>query len=507
MIVALAAVWGGLGTEAAPLNQEPLDAFDEAIDVRVVTTEVVVTDSKGNRVTGLPRDAFRLVVDGKVMPITYFSELGPETASESAGQDAFGAENETTAGVSFLVFIDDVLTLVRNRDFVLESLRAQLPELGSRDRMAIVAYDGIELAVLADWTDSLRALEQAVDTAMQRPGEGIKWIALRRMEDYIANWEGRATRRSVLAAAASLNSLRVPPGRKALLLIAGSWDPYEVQTAGNFRDWCYSGSCEGSGVFSALTDAANLLNYSIYSVDVEGRDPSANWAREKRIQGALAVLARETGGQSLLNGERRQALQIASNDTRAYYSLGFVPGSARRDRRHRIRIRVDRPGLEVRSRESFVTVSPERTEELEMLQAMLTGSGRRAPDFPVTVGEARPLNPWKMELEVSISVPVHELTWLPQEEEWIARFEIQLAALDVHGSASDVVRHPMVLRRLSAPESSTFVEYPFTVTMRKRQQSLAIYVRDQFGGEVHSGVVAVPPPPRKQANAEALGAE
>ena len=492
---------------AVTRTQEPVEAFDDAIEVRVVTTEVVVTDEDGTRVSGLPRDAFRVVVDGKEVPIAYFSEIGPDALAGGSPGGGEGAAAQQTPGVNFLVFIDDVLTLVRNRDFVLEALREQLAFLGPRDRMAIVAYDGTELAVLADWTSSRSALEQAVDRAIARPGEGIKWIALRRMEDYIANWEGRATRRSVLAAAASLSTLDVPSGRKALLLVAGSWDPLEVRTASNFRDWCYSGTCEGGGVFAALTDAANLLNYSIYSIDVEGRDPNSNWPREKRIQNALRVLAKETGGQTLLNAKRRAALEVASSDTRSYYSLGFVAPEARRDRRSRIRVQVERPGLKVRSRASFVTVSPERSEELEMLQAMLLGSGRRSPDFPVRVGPAEPVSTWKMEAEVSVSVPLHDLTWLPDDDGWVARFEIQLAALDVHGRASDVARHPMVVRREEIPSVETFLGYPFTVTMRKRQQSLAVYVRDQIGGDVHSGVVSVAPPRAQQLSAGATSSQ
>src|SRR5690349_14495023 len=57
----------------ARLDDAP--TFGERIDVRVVNVEVVVTDKSGNRVTGLPASEFRLKVDGKEVPIEYFSEV------------------------------------------------------------------------------------------------------------------------------------------------------------------------------------------------------------------------------------------------------------------------------------------------------------------------------------------------------------------------------------------------------------------------------------------------
>ena len=49
--------------------------FGESIDVRVVNVEAVVTDRDGNRVTGLKPGDFRLRVDGKEVPVEYFSEV------------------------------------------------------------------------------------------------------------------------------------------------------------------------------------------------------------------------------------------------------------------------------------------------------------------------------------------------------------------------------------------------------------------------------------------------
>ena len=81
-----------------PKSQES-PVFGETIDVRVVNVEVVVTDRDGNRVTGLKPGDFRLKVDGKEVPVTYFSEIagGQSVAAPPAGAAAERAP--ATSGV------------------------------------------------------------------------------------------------------------------------------------------------------------------------------------------------------------------------------------------------------------------------------------------------------------------------------------------------------------------------------------------------------------------------
>ena len=67
--------------------QEPGDeVFGEAIDVRVVNVEAVVADKRGNRVRGLTAADFRLLVDGREVPIDY--SVSPPSAPSSAPSSA-----------------------------------------------------------------------------------------------------------------------------------------------------------------------------------------------------------------------------------------------------------------------------------------------------------------------------------------------------------------------------------------------------------------------------------
>ena len=136
----------------------PASIFGETVEVRVINVEVVVTDKQGLPVTGLQPGDFALKVDGAEVPIQYFTEVrggdaieGPPDAPvmvPGVPQLAPG----TPVGTSYLVFIDDFYPLARDRDLVIEKLSADLGRLRPEDRMAVVAYDGLQLEMLSSWS-------------------------------------------------------------------------------------------------------------------------------------------------------------------------------------------------------------------------------------------------------------------------------------------------------------------------------------------------------------------
>src|SRR6185436_12993530 len=127
--------------QPAPAGEE-LSVFGESIDVRVVNVEVVVTDRSGTRVTDLKPGDFRLKVDGKEVPISFFTEVREGvSAAPAAGeaQPAGPVEPGSAIGTSYLVFIDDYFSTEVRRNEVLASLKSDISRLGPQDRMAIVA--------------------------------------------------------------------------------------------------------------------------------------------------------------------------------------------------------------------------------------------------------------------------------------------------------------------------------------------------------------------------------
>ncbi len=172
-------VCGALALQAAAAlaRQDDVEAaFSEAIDVRVVNVEVVVTDEQGRRVHDLTPSDFRVLIDGQPVPIDYFSEIREGravTAGESGGATLPALQPNAFAGTSFLVFIDDSFSIKQDRDRVLDHLEDDLTKLGPADHMAIVAFDGSSMTKLTDWTNSSAKLAASLEQARGREALGL----------------------------------------------------------------------------------------------------------------------------------------------------------------------------------------------------------------------------------------------------------------------------------------------------------------------------------------------
>ncbi len=507
LLTTLGLTAGGSALAAQPTSAEtpppPTERFGEAIDVRIINLEVQVRDRDGRPVVGLPADAFRVAVGGVEVPIAHFEEIADRRLTDPLGLRGEPIEELPDTRSSYLFFLDDELNLKTRRDFVLRFLRGELDRIQPGDRAAVVAFDGRKLEVLTQWTESIAELDDTLARAMTRPADGIVHLARRRMPGWVANWEGNAARRSVLAAASALHSLPAPPGRRVLVLVAGSWDPIELSRADRFASWCVADTCDGLLILRVLTDTANLLDYSIVAVDVEGRDVDLNWEREKRLHEVLRWVAGETGGEVLLNGKRKAMLQHASRAGFSYYSLAVYPPPEAGPDRLAVQVLVD-GDLTAHARRTFVNLEGEKQEELEVLNQLLfrhSGEG----SFPLTIGqpETRPAG-WA-HVPFSVAVPLDRLTWLPDGDEFVARYEIQVATQDGRDNSSEVERHAFEARLDRPARPGDFDFQDLAVSVRRRKQTLSVVVRDRQGDESLSVVLPFEPRPKRAARAAARG--
>ena len=148
------AVPGRAGAAPAGANVE----VGESIDVRVVNVEAVVTDSRGQRIKGLKPTDFRLLVDGKEVPIDYFTEIRGGAAVEVHG-DVPASPVSGTVGRNLLIFIDQSFTIQAQLDLVLRRLEEDLDRLAPGDQVALVAADPEgHLKILTDWTSDAARL-------------------------------------------------------------------------------------------------------------------------------------------------------------------------------------------------------------------------------------------------------------------------------------------------------------------------------------------------------------
>jgi VWFA-related protein len=531
--------------------------FGEVLDVRVVNVEVVVTDKDGERVRGLDVKDFRLLVDGKELPIDYFSEIvGGEVVTRDGGsvKEVPSLLPGQPVGTSYLVFIDDFFSIARDRNRVLERLEEQAAALQAEDRMAVVAFDGEELTMLTSWTNSERVLQDALRKARDRPTTGLMRMAELNQNDEDRRQRrdletttlsfldqerehrldmqldpvemGYATRlidqlrRSVNAAVATLRGFADPPGRKAMILLSGGW-PYNPAeyTVGDydadFVDVVSAGADPlipvGRELYGTLSDSANLLGYTLYPVDVpgmqrEGRDASTGFPsneqeasigglfpRELQGHASLEFLARETGGEALLNSRRDEAFERVTADTRSYYWMGFTPQRSQDDRPHEIEVEVLRPGLEVRAREGFLDFSKPKEVTMMVESALLFGSPPSTTPLELKFGNPKKAGAGKMSLPLEVGIPMEQVTMIASGGLYAADLELRITVMDKTGGRSDTPVSKIEIRGDRPPQPGQFFRYVTDLSMRRKEHRVVVAVWDPVSGTVMSSSAEVAP--------------
>ena len=101
-------------------------------------------------------------------------------------------------GTSFLLFIDDFFGLQNDKGRVMQAVAERTEHLRPQDRVAVVAWDGRNLTLLSDWTDSAQVVNDAIDASMARQSKGLQREAERRQwldqRAVVANAPGRRAR-------------------------------------------------------------------------------------------------------------------------------------------------------------------------------------------------------------------------------------------------------------------------------------------------------------------------
>jgi VWFA-related protein len=481
---------------ATVVSVPPGVVFGEQIDVRAIDVEAVVTARDGKLVHGLTAADFRLLVDGQEVTIDHLTEVADGTTAAPAGGESPTASAPLPPGEpvarSYLVFVDEVFTIAANRDAALRKLAGDLRLLRPGDRMAVLAFDGAKLAVLADWTGDPAALAAALARAEKRPARGNMLLAqqrslaadrdqivendLREVIDFEAQIEltHRASPdvlaqlgRSSAAAAAALRGFPAPPGRKVMLYLSGGW-PVDASPQ----------------LFLPLLEAANRLGYTLYPIESATLQTAAI--------NNLDALAVQTGGRAG-SASGADFFRAAIADSGSYYWLGFSPSGRADDRRHRLQVEVRRPDLTVRTRKGFFDLSRQAVTAMRAEGRLLFGGAAAESGLRIEAGAVRAAGRGRMELPVTLWVPVEALLLRPVDQGFVAEAPIAVAALDAKGGRADLPRLGLRVAFPQPPPAGGFARLRFTLTVRRAAQRLAFTVADRVSGGVLSGQLDVHP--------------
>ena len=531
---------------AAPASQPIAPLFGEQIEVRVVNVEAVVTDRKGNRVPDLKPEDFRLKVDGKPIKIEYFSEIrggqtiAPEPGSAETIPGLPDLAPGSPVGTSYLVFIDDYFSVEPRRNEVLHSLKDDLTRLGPEDRMALVSYDGRHLNMLSSWSSSAGDLARAIEQEIGNRSHGLERQAelrslqtlerggggggrggggiggsggfardLNIQEQAFVDELGQQLKRVVAAATSTLRGFASPPGRKVMLVLSGGWpfSPADYAINNVARPVMTNDVPNGEQLMRPLVETANRLGYTLYPVDVPGLETDAVNAgrmspgnpgmqlgmREQEHEGTLRYLADETGGKALLNSLRIASLKTVEADTRSYYWLGFTPAWQGNDKRHAVQLETTRPGLSVRTRDSFLDRSRKAENSMLVESAMLFGNVPGAAIMPVELGKAVKTSRGEMEVPVTLAIPTDSFVTVPINGKFAAELELRVAAQDERGDRSDIPVVPLQLQSDKEPGKGHYIRYQTKVKLRRANQHLIFAVFDPLSNKVTTAEADVKP--------------
>jgi VWFA-related protein len=392
--------------------------------VEVVRVEVVITEKHGRPRTGLTRDDFVVLEDGKSQPIVQFHAFerpAPEPSvvhptGEVPAGDRAPADDLLPARYVVLA-IDDVhmefSSLVRFRKaldrFIDQDLR---PE----DQVALVTTSGA-FALSQEFTADRAVLRQTL-SRLSAQGRRADWTGVPHLSDYQAELieggdpmaldaavqeilaagtirdadeaerQARSKARAVLAEAVYNSRLTLETleslcrglsgltGRKTLFLIS---------------DGFLTGLAAGSGAsfdIRRIADAGTRAGVVVYALDTRGLvgTPTTTSASsplrvgpltggsieamqrrsEEATRDAINALAADTGGFLVANANNlRTGLQAMLKDTETYYLLAYEPTNTKRDGSFR-RIEVRLPGVrdvKVRTRSGYFAPDDRRLEE------------------------------------------------------------------------------------------------------------------------------------------------
>ena len=357
--------------------------------VNNIYLDVVVASKAQSPVAGLAQQDFTLLDNGIPRSITSFRALGSGEAPAEVIVviDAVNANPETIAYER-----TQVVKVLRTNGGVLPhpTTFAVFTEVGTQIHPDVTT-DGNALATaFDDETVRLRTLSQGHPQSDCTGNSGCPDGAFE-----IAN-ERRRLSLKALQAVAVQEAAR--PGRKLVLWISPGW-PLLSQPGSSARFT----SLQRQQMFASIVSLSTQIRQAritLYSIDplathgVDVRDFSYQ-AYLKGVRNAkdvepgnlgLQVFAVHSGGLALTTGnDLAELLQKCFADTEAYYEISFeTPAASQPDEYHRLEIRLAKPGLKARTRESYYAQLSTATNNSSLISASQAQVGENEPYIPIS---------------------------------------------------------------------------------------------------------------------------
>lgn len=501
--------------------QEPEESFGEAIEVSVVNLDVFVTDKKGKPVTGLKKEDFEVLEDGRPVAVTNFyaenGREGPQGAPAAAPADRLQDQR-----LRLVLFVDDVNTEPQSRGRILQSLGGFLRrELAPGDEVMLVRYDQkldirrsftpdlaqieADLAALEKLSSDAKKYEEsrnhAIDDIIEAIYAGDGWGPM--AESRIASWaeqEGAVVKGALDGLDSVVSWLAGVPGRKAILYVSDglplapgddlfTWASMRSGFRGNRRISGMSGQTYNlSNRFREVTSHASRNRITIYPIEAYGVRVVRGTALQEVLvtnrQNGLRFLAQDTGGRPMLNAaDPVAALRLMGEDLAAYYSLGYQPQRPGDDVEHKIEVRVKAKGAQVRHRQWYKDKPVGESVAERTLAVMRFGPEENPLAATLEIGAGKEQGDSVL-VPVKVRVPLDKLYLQPEEGKRSGRLRLYVVASG--GGTTTPVRQTKLVT-VEIPEAEAAAggmkrEYTHEIgiPLKKGAWAVGVGVRDEL---------------------------
>lgn len=521
------------GQSGAPDRQAgPYIARGEVVSV--TNLDVVVTDAKGNRVTGLKKEDFIVIEDGLEQPVTNFYAveqgrvaLPPEETPTPGPPPAAPAPTPTPVPApktKVVFFIDNLHITPYDRNRVLRNVETFVRDGIKGDVEGMIITFNRTLKVRRKFTNDGRDLsdvlkqieeESALGTQIESERRDVIQAiddassadqAVGRVRSYAQSLENDL-KFTFDAMKTTINQLSGVEGRKIFVHVSSGlpqspglelWSYVQARFPNSSSYSLAQFEFDKTSSYLGIVQSANAAGVSIYAIDVSGLTVDSNVTAERRttsqridtflertnLQSMLSLMAEETGGRAILNkNDVTVPLKEMERDYTSYYSLGYRSVRTGLDRPHKVDVRLkNKKGLTVLARRSYLEKGIETKVREAVTSALFFPRDENPLAAALTVGDPVPVERGNFIVPITIRVPFSRIAMLPEGKRVRGRLVFYFVVVDSEGKQSELTTQPVPVdldvKAFDAAGARRDFVYDVKLIMIPGGQKLSLAVRD-----------------------------
>ncbi len=473
--------------------------FVDEVEVTVVNVEAYVRDPQGRPVTDLTAEDFRVSQDGIPMSISNFEVLTPDRFQRelaATGPEGSIATTPIDVRPSYVVlFVDNENILPRHRSRVMHRVRDFVDGVLVPPVQMMVVSSERSLKVIQPFCDDPESVNRALDRVSKYAGGRVerdreRRFIIERIEEInsdpdvnapgflnstemvisqvqieaqilaYAERESDSLADALAALGQVFTMVSGLEGRTSVIHVSSGLPMSPGiglmhEYAAVFRDnsiLVKQQQVNQLPNFHSLAAAANLDAVSLYTIDASGLNPLEGFGADdyrppnayasastmKSYQDSLRYMADATGGLAVVNTNDVSAgLQSIRDDLFSYYSLGYTISASGEDRLHRIRVDLpNHPDYDLRYREWYVEKSQATQVQERVYSSLVLDFDDNPMGLRVAVGDPMPAARTRWHVPFHVSVPLRNVTLVPEAGDYVGRLELFLGARDSRGLES-----------------------------------------------------------------------